>query len=110
MGLGSEVLQGLVPNGRNFDPIDIAANVVGSLAALGLCTLYHKRMLERKRRLKGYGVVPQEGEDDLELGQGVADAHADDQAWDDVGEDQSEEEDRTAPSVGLASEGANGKK
>ncbi|CAF9924718.1 hypothetical protein IMSHALPRED_006276 [Imshaugia aleurites] len=69
LGLGSEALQGLLPNGRQFDPLDIAANVVGSLLALGLCTLYHKRMLDRRRRAKGYSTVPQDGEgDDLELG------------------------------------------
>ncbi|KAF6219263.1 hypothetical protein HO133_005088 [Letharia lupina] len=69
LGLGSEALQGLLPNGRQFDPLDIAANVVGSLLALGLCTLYHKRMLDRRRRAKGYSTVPQDGEgQDLELG------------------------------------------
>lgn len=69
LGLGSEALQGLLPNGRQFDPLDIAANVVGSLLALGLCTLYHKRMLDRRRRAKGYSTVPQDGEgEDLELG------------------------------------------
>ena len=63
------MLQGLLPNGRQSDPIDIAANVVGSLLALGLCTLYHKRMLDRRRRAKGYSTVPQDGEgEDLELG------------------------------------------
>ena len=68
--------------------MDIAANVAGSLAALGLCTIYHKRMLDRKRRRKGYGSVPQEGEEDVELGQqetGVIDAHVDDEPWDDMG-------------------------
>ena len=88
LGFGSELLQAVLPNGRNFDVVDIAANVCGSLAALGLCTLYHKRMLERKRRSKGYGVVPQDGEEDVELGQqesGIVDAHADDEPWDDMG-------------------------
>lgn len=91
LGLGSEVLQSLLPNGRNFDAIDIAANVVGSLGALGLCAMYHKRMFERKRRRKGYGIVSQEG-DDLEMAgqeQGVVDAHADDEAWDDMGGEES---------------------
>ncbi|CAD6569822.1 MAG: hypothetical protein ASARMPREDX12_003081 [Alectoria sarmentosa] len=69
LGLGSEALQGLLPNGRQFDPLDIAANVVGSLLALGLCTLYHKRMLDRRRRAKGYSTVPQGGDgEDLEMG------------------------------------------
>lgn len=52
---------------RQFDPILIAANLLGSLAALGLCSVYHKRMLDRKRQAR-YGLVPQEGEEDLELG------------------------------------------
>ena len=69
LGLGSEAVQGLLPNGLQFDPLDIAANVIGSLLALGLCTMYHKRMLDRKRRAKGYSTVPQDGEgEDLELG------------------------------------------
>lgn len=59
----------MLPNGLQFDPLDIAANVVGSLLALGLCTMYHKRMLDRRRRAKGYSTVPQDGEgEDLELG------------------------------------------
>lgn len=64
LGLGSEALQNLVTT-RTFDPFDIAANVVGSLCALGLCTLYHNRMLERKRQAR-YGLVPQEGDEELE--------------------------------------------
>ena len=87
LGVGSEFVQVVLPNGRDFDPLDIAANVTGSLSALGLCTLYHKRMLERKRRRKGYGVVAEEGEEDIELGQqesGVVDAHTDDKPWDDM--------------------------
>lgn len=62
LGVGSEVVQSLVPNGRVFDPYDILANVVGSLSALALCSWYHKRMLER-RRLSKYHIVP--GSDDL---------------------------------------------
>lgn len=92
LGLGSEVVQSLLPNNRVFDPLDIGANLIGSLTALGLCTLYHKRMLDRRRRRKSYGVVPQQeagGGDDLELGEsggssaqenGVAE-----EAWDDMG-------------------------
>lgn len=57
-------------NDREFDPYDILANAVGSIAALLLCSWYHKRMLERKRRAKQYQVVP--GEDvDVELGENV---------------------------------------
>lgn len=74
LGVGSEFLQGFLPNGREFDLYDIVANVVGSLAGLGLCSWYHKRMLERKRSRKHYTAVP--GEEDLEdgdieLGEGV---------------------------------------
>lgn len=69
LGLGSEALQAILPSDHLFDPVDIAANIAGSLLALGLCTLYHKRMLDRRRKAKGYGVVPQDGEDgDLEMG------------------------------------------
>ena len=66
LGLGSEIVQGFVTS-RQFDPLIIAANLAGSLAALGLCSLYHKRMLDRKRQAR-YGLVPQEGEEeDLEM-------------------------------------------
>ncbi|KAF9873533.1 VanZ like family protein [Colletotrichum karsti] len=70
LGVGSEFLQGFLPNGREFDFYDIVANVVGSLASLGLCSWYHKRMLERKRRTKTYAPVPGEDEEDVELGEG----------------------------------------
>ena len=114
LALGSELIQGALPNGRNLDPLDIAANVGGSLAALGLCSVYHKRMLERKRRRKGYGVVPQEGEDDLELGGqevGVANTHDDDEAWDDMGEESGEgDEGRPALNGGSGGEEENAKK
>ncbi len=71
LGVGSEVLQGLLPNDRYFDPWDVLANVVGSLAALGLASAYHRRSLERRRKAKysaltGEGI---EGEQDLELGE-----------------------------------------
>ncbi|KAM7204290.1 hypothetical protein V8F20_003703 [Naviculisporaceae sp. PSN 640] len=76
LGVGSEILQALLPNGREFDLFDVVANVVGSLGGLGLCAWYHKRMLERKRlRKHHYDAVPgedgEEGvEEDLELGEG----------------------------------------
>ncbi|KAI9757639.1 MAG: hypothetical protein M4579_003363 [Chaenotheca gracillima] len=57
----------ILTNDRVFDPYDILANLVGSLCALGLCSWYHKRMLERKRQAKNYQAVP--GEEDLELGE-----------------------------------------
>ncbi|OTB00311.1 hypothetical protein M426DRAFT_324361 [Hypoxylon sp. CI-4A] len=70
LGVGSEFLQGFLPNGRSFDPYDIVANIVGSLAGLGLCSWYHLRMLERKRQAR-YNAVPGEDPTDLELGEGV---------------------------------------
>ena len=88
-------MRSFLPNGRQFDPRDIAANVVGSLLALGLSTVYHKRMLDRRRRAKGYGVVPQDGDgNDLELGgqeSGVVD---------DGGEDSADGDGRLTPSSG----------
>ncbi|KUI62735.1 hypothetical protein VP1G_09851 [Cytospora mali] len=76
LGVGSEFLQGFLPNGRDFDFYDIVANVVGSLAGLGLCSWYHKRMLERKRMQKTYTAVPggEFDEGDIELGEGVVGA------------------------------------
>lgn len=72
LGVGSEFLQGFLPNDREFDPYDIAANIVGSLGALALSTWYHTRMLDRKRQAKRYDIVPGEDLDqDLELGEGV---------------------------------------
>lgn len=86
LGIGSELLQAAIPNnGRVFDVLDIAANVIGSLAGLGLCSWYHKRMLERKRQRKYTAVPGEEGDDDethpadVELGEGIgASTHADD--------------------------------
>ncbi|KAI9680839.1 MAG: hypothetical protein M1817_004279 [Caeruleum heppii] len=78
LGIGSEFLQAFLPNARVFDIFDLAANVVGSLAALGLCAWYHRRMAERRRRgrERGYAVVDGDdeeegGEPDLELGERV---------------------------------------
>lgn len=71
LAIGSEVAQGLLPNDRDFDPWDVLANVVGSLAALGLASAYHKRAVERRRKAK-YSTLTGEGipgEDDLELGE-----------------------------------------
>ncbi|KAK0384396.1 hypothetical protein NLU13_7941 [Sarocladium strictum] len=70
LGIGSEFVQSFLPNDRDFDLYDIVANVVGSLCGLGLCTWYHKRMLERKRQRKTYNAVPGEDEADVELGEG----------------------------------------
>ena len=71
LGLGSEVLQHFLPNDRTFDAYDIVANIVGSLAAVGLNSWYHMRMLERKRLAKHYQAVPGDEDADLELGEGV---------------------------------------
>ncbi|KAM3422463.1 hypothetical protein BST61_g2811 [Cercospora zeina] len=70
LSIGSEVIQGLLPNGRDFDPFDILANVVGSTCGLLLCSWYHSRMLERKRKNKTYDIVPGDENVDVELGEG----------------------------------------
>lgn len=106
LGLGSEMVQALLPNGRIFDPLDIGANLIGSLTAVGMCTLYHKRMLDRRRRKKGYGVVPQQeagGGDDLELGESSGSSGQEngvvEEAWDEMGgEGSTEGEGRLTPS------------
>ncbi|KAI2631152.1 hypothetical protein GGS21DRAFT_165110 [Xylaria nigripes] len=69
LGIGSEFLQGFLPNGRTFDLNDIVANLVGSLGGLGLCSWYHQRMLERKRQRR-YNAVPGNEPNDVELGEG----------------------------------------
>lgn len=81
LGIGSEIVQGLLPNGRDFDPFDILANVVGSALALLICSWYHRRMLERRRKSKHYEVVPGDDDNgadgetgrerDVELGEGL---------------------------------------
>lgn len=69
LGIGSEIVQGSIPNGRDFDIYDIVANVVGSVGAVGLCGWYHRRMMERRRQSR-YGLM-EDGTQDVELG-GVA--------------------------------------
>jgi len=74
LGVGSEFVQAVIPNGREFDLFDIVENIVGSLVALGGCSWYHMRMLERKRVRRGYGLVSGGGVDggedlDVELGE-----------------------------------------
>lgn len=66
LGAGSELVQGFLPNGRDFDPFDIVANVVGSVGAIGLCGWYHRRMMERRRQSR-YGLM-NDGTEDVELG------------------------------------------
>ncbi|EXJ79251.1 hypothetical protein A1O3_08752 [Capronia epimyces CBS 606.96] len=72
LAVGSEVAQHLLPNDREFDPWDVLANVIGSLAALGLASAYHRRAAERRRRAKFTALAGDglEGED-LELGEGT---------------------------------------
>lgn len=107
--MGSEIAQALLPNDHVFDPLDIAANTVGSLSGLGLSTLYHKRMLDRRRKKKGYGMVPQEGGgEDLELGDGrgeqeIGVTEEQDEVWDEMGaEGSTEGEGRLTPSSASA--------
>lgn len=74
--VGSEFLQAAIPdNGRDFDPADIAANLLGCLPALALCAWYHRRMLDRRRLARGarYTAVPGDDDlgEDLELGEGI---------------------------------------
>jgi len=77
LGIGSELLQGVIPNERVFDVYDIVANILGSLAALALSCWYHKRMIDRKRAARGYGAVPgADPELDVELGAGVGEGAA----------------------------------
>ncbi|PWY92459.1 hypothetical protein BO70DRAFT_348827 [Aspergillus heteromorphus CBS 117.55] len=68
LGIGSEIVQGILPNGRAFDPFDLLANIVGSLGAVGLCSWYHRRMLSRRRKAR-FGSLGGDGADnDVELG------------------------------------------
>ena len=90
LSVGSEVVQELIPkNDRNFDAVDIAFNVVGSVAALALCNWYNKRMLERRRRKK-YGIVPAgDNTGDIELN--AAEFNADEQELGIAGEEDEDE-------------------
>jgi len=106
LGVGSEVAQGLLPNGRAFDIFDIAANIAGSLAGLGASLWYHKRMLERKRI--GKPTFTGEGAEDfdLELGEELGPQEegvvAEDELdnWDENGEDWDDDEPTAAGSMG----------
>ncbi|KAJ5361022.1 hypothetical protein N7541_001866 [Penicillium brevicompactum] len=75
LGVGSEIVQGFLPNGRDFDPYDIVANVVGSVGAIGLCGWYHRRMMERRRQSR-YGLMD-DGTEDVELGGVERNSHHD---------------------------------
>jgi len=114
LGVGSEFAQAFLPNNRDFDIFDIAANIVGSLAGVGACLWYHKRMLERKRRNKTVN-VGEGGDDvfDVELGEGLgpqeegvvreATLEAEVDNWDENGEDWDDDEPTQAGSMGEVS-------
>lgn len=63
-------MQELLPNDRSFDPWDVLANVVGSLAAVGLANAYHRRAAERRRKAKFSALLGEDVGEDLELGEG----------------------------------------
>ncbi|KAI9677776.1 MAG: hypothetical protein M1829_002548 [Trizodia sp. TS-e1964] len=134
LGVGSELLQALLPNERIFDSFDIVANVAGSLCAIGICSWYHKGMLERKRRAKRYQIVPGvDAGEDLELGEGTGPHEADptpigatleaevdnwdeavDDAWEDdegpTGTEESGGGSKTPPSTGSTIDDGDGKR
>ena len=71
LGVGSEIVQELLPNDRSFDPWDVFANVLGSLVAVMLANAYHRRAAERRRKAKFSALLGEDvGEGDLELGEG----------------------------------------
>ena len=93
--VASEFAQAIINPERQFDVVDIAANVLGSFAAIALCAWYHRRMLERKRKRKmqGYGLVTGDDVADIELGEGSGGQETgitngedgeDGEAWDDM--------------------------
>ena len=64
-GVISEFIQGLLPY-RTFDLWDIACNVGGSLLAVVLSVVYHKKILEKKRQQRYEQLrssIPEEPED-----------------------------------------------
>ena len=72
-------------------------------------------MLDRRRRKKGYGVVPQEGGEDVELGEGGSSVQENgvvDEPWDEMGgEGSTEGEGRLTPSsTSVGDEGVDVKK
>lgn len=111
--LSDETTHTLLQNGRDFDYLDIVGNVLGSLAGLGICSIYHKRMLERKRVARGYRSVSGDEEagdagiDDVELEEGTsaqetgiapvapATLEEDIDNWDENAEDWSDDEPTT---------------
>lgn len=71
-GIGSEFLQDFLPY-RDFDALDILANIAGSVTALGGSAFYHRRMLDRKRaaRSQYQAVALNENDTGGEGGQGA---------------------------------------
>jgi hypothetical protein len=63
-------VQELLPNDRSFDTWDVVANVIGSLAATGLCSAYARRAAERRRKAKFSALLGEDVGEDLELGEG----------------------------------------
>ncbi|RAL01628.1 VanZ family protein [Aspergillus ibericus CBS 121593] len=113
LGIGSEIVQGILPNGRSFDPFDLLANIVGSLGAVGLCSWYHRRMLDRRRKAR-FGSIGGDGTDnDVELGHlhdeeeglgpqetGVMSLEQEVDNWDENAVDNWEEDDETGDLAG----------
>ena len=62
------MVQGLLPNGRDWDPYDVLANVLGSLLAIGVAGWFHRRSAERRRLAKYSVLATAEGEENIELG------------------------------------------
>ncbi len=108
-------------NGREFDLLDIGANVAGSLLAVAACVWYHKRMLERKRHARSLNLASAGlGDVDVELGEGATGQESgvtgamtleeEVNNWDENAEDWDDGEPQGAPDVkapsGSAEDGA----
>lgn len=108
LDVGSEFAQSIINREREFDVVDIAANVLGSFTAIALCAWYHRRMLERKRKrkLQGYGLVTTDDVVDIELGEGSSgqetgiigeeEEEEDGEAWDDMNGNETPETPETS--------------
>ncbi|KAA8893958.1 hypothetical protein FN846DRAFT_459709 [Sphaerosporella brunnea] len=71
-GVGSEFVQSVVSS-REFDPLDIVSNLIGSALGLLLCAWYHRRMLERRRLAKSYQSISTA--EDVEFDQEAEELH-----------------------------------
>lgn len=65
------MVQGLLPNGRDWDPYDVLANVLGSLLAIGVAGWFHRRSTERRRAAKYSALATAEVDEEIELGVGA---------------------------------------